>query len=327
MKKLLLVLMANGCAFSLIADPGNGIVKDSKGTIYYTDLGQVWKIAPNGKKTIAVQGVHTHELYIDWQDNLYGEHLWYNGEKLNTWGNYVWRLRNNGILDTLAGPKEGFQEDYAFNQDAAGNMYWIQRWKIKRIIRKNAAGSITVMAEGAFNHISRLHVTKHGVIYFIADNRLYKVPKPGELVILIQHIENEDNYVRIKNTPGNSLNNIWVNHDTVYISNYTGRKTIRWVPGNKMVVVYKSPFPWSPSGGLVDDRGNLWVMEYNITNEVRVKKIHNPLPENAVKAAKKAEWKWMIMILTGSTITGLFTYLYLKKKKSPENNTVKPIAL
>src|SRR5688572_33457006 len=63
--------------------PGVGIVKDSKNNIYYTDLQYIWKVSPDGKKTAVVSNVHTHELYMDPDDNLYGEHLWYNGERLN----------------------------------------------------------------------------------------------------------------------------------------------------------------------------------------------------------------------------------------------------
>ena len=61
------------------AHPGIGIVKDSKGNIYYTDLKNVLKYSSDGKIVIVVPGVHTHELYIDGKDNLYGEHLWYEG--------------------------------------------------------------------------------------------------------------------------------------------------------------------------------------------------------------------------------------------------------
>lgn len=50
---------------------------DSKGDVYFTDLKHVWKLAPDGKKNIVVSNVHTHELWIDANDNLYGEHLWY----------------------------------------------------------------------------------------------------------------------------------------------------------------------------------------------------------------------------------------------------------
>src|SRR5688572_14730059 len=89
------------------AHPGVGIVQDSKGNIYYTDLVHVWKISPEGKKTIAIRNVHTHELFIDKNDDIYGEHTWYNGEKLNTWGYYAWCLRTNGKLDTVDGPQPG----------------------------------------------------------------------------------------------------------------------------------------------------------------------------------------------------------------------------
>jgi hypothetical protein len=47
------------------AHPGIGIVMDSRGNVFYTDLSHVWKVEPGGAKSIAVRGVHTHELYID----------------------------------------------------------------------------------------------------------------------------------------------------------------------------------------------------------------------------------------------------------------------
>ncbi|MEK6565879.1 MAG: hypothetical protein AABZ41_04135, partial [Bacteroidota bacterium] len=59
---------------------------DSQGNVYYTDLKHVWKLTPDGTKSIAIRNVHTHELYIDPQDNLYGEHLWYEGDATKKWG-------------------------------------------------------------------------------------------------------------------------------------------------------------------------------------------------------------------------------------------------
>jgi hypothetical protein len=40
------------------AHPGIGIVMDSKGNVFYTDLHQIWKIDAQGKKSIAVREVH-----------------------------------------------------------------------------------------------------------------------------------------------------------------------------------------------------------------------------------------------------------------------------
>src|SRR6185436_5881641 len=91
-----------------IAHPGIGVVEDSRGNIFYTDLEQVWKVAPNGVKSIAVPNVHTHELFLDENDNLFGEHLWYNGDATKTWGHYVWKFTKNGQFQKIIPNTNGF---------------------------------------------------------------------------------------------------------------------------------------------------------------------------------------------------------------------------
>ena len=64
MKKFLISNFLFLVSISGLAHPGIGIVKDSKGNIFYTDLKQVWKIDYNEKKTAVVNDVHTHELNL-----------------------------------------------------------------------------------------------------------------------------------------------------------------------------------------------------------------------------------------------------------------------
>lgn len=119
------------------AHPGVGIVMDSKGNVYYTDLKQVWRIAPDGKRSIAVRDVHTHELYIDRQDNLYGEHLWYEGDATKKWGHRVWRLSPDGTLTDIIPARRGFLDDYDdfhFVHDQNGTMYWAVRGDVKVVL-------------------------------------------------------------------------------------------------------------------------------------------------------------------------------------------------
>jgi hypothetical protein len=59
------------------AHPGIGIVMDQRGNVFYTDLSNVWRISPDGTKSIAVPFVHTHELFLDPDDNIFGEQLWH----------------------------------------------------------------------------------------------------------------------------------------------------------------------------------------------------------------------------------------------------------
>jgi hypothetical protein len=129
MKQRLAILTALLFITSYVfSHPGVGIVEDSKGNIFYSDLKQVWKISSDGRKTIAVKNVHTHELYIDEKDNLFGEHLWYNGERLNTWGHYVWKLSASGVLEKVIPDKVGFRdEEYSFVRDKTGHMFFPDR--------------------------------------------------------------------------------------------------------------------------------------------------------------------------------------------------------
>src|SRR5918993_6109410 len=109
------------------AHPGIGIVKDSKGNIYYTDLQQVWKIA-NGSKAILIPGVHTHELYIDNKDHLYGEGGYYD-DKTKKFYHYLWVYRQNGKIDTVIGMKEAYVDhDFSLTRDNNGNEYFVKRY-------------------------------------------------------------------------------------------------------------------------------------------------------------------------------------------------------
>jgi sugar lactone lactonase YvrE len=79
------------------AHPGWGIVVDRKGNVFYTDLKQVWRLDPDGKKMVVVPNVHTHELYLDDDGTLYGEHLWYDGKK-EKWGHYLWEFTDGKVV-------------------------------------------------------------------------------------------------------------------------------------------------------------------------------------------------------------------------------------
>src|SRR5262245_58374851 len=103
------------------AHPGVGIAQDSRGNVYFTDLKQVWKIAPDGQQSVAVAGIHTHELCLDAQDNLYGEHLWYEGDATKKWGHRVWRRAADGSVSDVIAARDGFLKDYSFVRDRAGN--------------------------------------------------------------------------------------------------------------------------------------------------------------------------------------------------------------
>ena len=71
-----------------------------------------------------------------------------------------------------------------------------------------------------------------------------------------------------------NLYGIWTDKDeNIYVA-VLGGQVVKKITANGKVsnVVYSSGL-WSPDSGLFDDDGNLWLMESNILNEVRVRKI------------------------------------------------------
>jgi hypothetical protein len=248
---------------SLIAHPGIGIRKDKNGNIYYTDLKQVWKITSDGKKTIVVPGVHTHELLMDIEGNLFGEHLWYNGEKENTWGHYLWRLNPDGHVEKIKDDTEGFLENYGFLMDSSGNMYWIERWKITRFKKKTPAGVITTIAEGNFKGTLWQYVSPSGDLYFVCDNDLYTIPSNGQ-----------PKKIALQVSTDKSAMGIWTDKDgKVYFADFSS-SSVKYLDADGGVkTLVKTDFPWGPTGGVFDDKGNLWLLEGTRTNEVRAVKI------------------------------------------------------
>lgn len=71
MKRAVLALCLFGLPFPLLAHPPVALVMDRGGNVFYSDLERVWMIAPDGRKSVAVPGVHTHELGLDAEGNLF----------------------------------------------------------------------------------------------------------------------------------------------------------------------------------------------------------------------------------------------------------------
>jgi streptogramin lyase len=304
---------------SAIAHPGTGLVKNSKGEIIYSDLSQIWKLNADGSKTTIVPHVHSHELFMNDKDDLFGEHLWFNGEKLNTWGSYAWRLNTKQKLDTVVPVHEGYLDYYSFTRDSKGNMYYAERGSISRIIKQTPGGKKIVLAEKDFLDIRKIHVTPDGEVYFIDLIHLYKIDKSGKLVNIARKI--------CSNTPlftwaypRHSLFGIWLDKQQhIYVANFSGQVVKKITPDGKVSDYYFSTGHWAPTAGLFDEAGNLWLQEYNITNEVRVRKIMKTTLSKP--NATKAYWMnrfipYAILILVVSLLLLLSVrFMKLKRRK------------
>lgn len=258
----------------MAAHPSVSIVIDSKGNVYYSDLKQVLKIDTDGKKTVVVNGVHTHELFLDEADNLYGEHLWYNGEKVNTWGHYVWKLSVSGKLEKIIPPTEGFPNDYSFVRDKAGNMYWADREnKCQKVIRKSKNGTIKKLGDQCMENIRWMICDPEGIVYLIDVFDLKKVDQDGVVTLIAKKLPDKK-FTQFFVDPNHYLSGISLDKaGNIYVADYSGRQVKKITRSKQVSVIAETKIPWSPTGSLLAPNGDFWILENSITNEVRVERI------------------------------------------------------
>jgi hypothetical protein len=272
---IILLLLGGVWTNSLLAHPGVGIVMDSKGNVFYTDLVHVWKIATDGTQTIAVRDVHTHELYLDAEDNLYGEHVWYEGEATDKWGHYIWSLRKNGELIRTKEATEGFPEDNTLRRDYDGNTYWSTKVDEHDVLKiTEAGGKKRLLSTHQFDDIRWMFVAPCSKDIFVIDHlSLKKVNTEGEVEMLAENLK-EGGSIFSRVNDHHYLYGVWFDgDDNVYVAVYGASKVIKIMPGGKKETVHKSSRGWSPSGGLIGNDGTSWIMEFSSRNKTRVVKI------------------------------------------------------
>ena len=311
----LLKLMLSSFVFLLqstytLAHPGIGIVKDSKGNIYYTDLQQVWKIS-NGHKSIAVPHVHTHELYIDAQDNLYGEHQ-FNNAAGDTFYHYMWQLQPNGKLDTVYPTQIAYQQiNFSLARDKAGNEYYTRQF-IKRpndahIYKKDRNGNETVFARGNFKGVTWLHPQNNGSLLFVQNNNVYKATPDGKVICLAKNIGSKQPSFHFS---GNSITVWGVWQDAAantYVAVFSDQAVKKIAPDGSVSNYYQSKGEWAPLHGVFDNEGRLWVIESSDKNEIRV------VAANAVVPEKNQTFT--IVYTSGILVTAILIYLLFTQPK------------
>jgi sugar lactone lactonase YvrE len=220
--------------------------------------------------SVAVPGVHTHELCVDAQDNLYGEHLWGEGDG---WRHRVWRRQPDGTLADIIPAREGFLRNYSFVHDRAGTMYWAEVGD-KTVIKKRLAdGKITTHVTGDFHAVQWMTVRADGTLFLMDGGNLRSVAPDGKVATVVTNLSG-------RNPPPAGVSDrnyhmgLWTDKGgSVYVAVARERLVLRVESGGKTTVAAQSVEPWSPSGGMFDRDGDLWLLEYDSANAVRARRI------------------------------------------------------
>lgn len=248
---------------------------DASGAVFYTDLEQVWRISPSGEKAVAVPDVHTHELWLDPDGTLYGEHLWYEGEETDRWGHRVWKRLPDGRIETVIPPTPGFRNGYSFVRDGQGTMYWVDEASASgTAVRKRLPdGRIFTHSSGPFREPPWMTATADGTLYLTDGPDLLRIAPDGRRSVLARDLR-EPTWTRPQARDRHNLMGVWTGPGgAVYVAVYGGGMVKQVAADGTVEVVARSQAFWGPTGGLVASDGALWILESSFTNAVRVRRI------------------------------------------------------
>lgn len=276
---LLATVVLGAIATVARAHPSAGIVRDRAGNVYYSHLEGVWQPSPDGRKRVVVSGVHTHELWLDAAGNLYGEHLWYEGEKIDKWGHYVWKRAPDGRVSRVYPAREGFRSEWSFVRDGAENGYWAVEEDGDRVEvrRKGRDGRIATVARGRFGDLHWMAADADGTLFFtaLADRMhgLYRVSPGGQVVRLARDLAKRGPLDRLID-PRHDTFGIWPDRrGGAYVTILDERQVVHVGADGKVKVVLRSPPRWGPTGGLLAPDGSLWVLEGGLPGRARVRHV------------------------------------------------------
>ena len=263
-----------GLSLPLLAHPPVSIVMDRRGNVFYSDLDRVWMIAPDGKKSVAVPGAHTHELGLDAAGNLYGEHVWYEGDATKQWGHRMWRRTPQGRVSDVIPARRGYPSGYGFARDASDATYWTDRGTPARFFRKSPSGEVSTVAVCRdCRDVRWMTAAPDGTIYFVDSGEIRELSPAGRFRTRTSGIARRSWTQPQVNAPHRVMG-LWTDRaGNVYAAVYGSREVIRVSPDGRKQVVTTSRLPWSPTGGMVAANGDLWLMEWSYTNAARVRRI------------------------------------------------------
>lgn len=276
---MILIITAAGTSN---AHPATGIVVDSKGQLYFSDLETIWKIDSNGKLTAVragLNGRHVHELSIDAQDNVYGADISY-VPATKKYISSVWKITPEGKVIYLQEESDHPAAGLSIWLDRAGNMYSIDQNNHTKtqtlILRRTPGGVVSTFAGSAYGHADgKGTAAKFGSIggmAFGADGSLYltdgpyvrRVTMDGNVSTVGKDLTSRTSADKPTLFGGlyGSLAGLSVDSGgNVYVADAGNRRLLKVANDGRVTVVYRADPPYFPNGVFAASSGDLFVME------------------------------------------------------------------
>jgi len=222
--------------------------------------------------------VHTHELHIDTQGNVHGEHLWYRSSD-ESWHVYHWKLAPDGTVTTTV-PDGQVARGMGLLRDRQGNSYAVEQNNNLRqrtvIVRRAPDGRVTELAGGAYGFadgtgtaarlgsIGGVALAPDSTLYFADGSRLRRLRPDGTVTTLADRIDRPTTILgHIPGGRANALFGITLDRDAnIHVADFPNGRVLKFAPdGKSRVTACESGFGWGPTGVWVEGR-DLYILEY-----------------------------------------------------------------
>ncbi len=300
----IITVVATLFVFTIVAraHPASGIVVDSTGNVYFSDLETVWKVDASGQRTVlrpGERGRHVHELAIDKDDNIYGADISYVSER---WISSVWKMTPKGDFAYLLEPTSDPPRGMSMWLDTSGNMYLVDQNNHTKtqtlLLRRTPNGEVTTLAGGAYGHadgrgadarfgsVGGTTIGPDGMIYLTDNGSLRRVAMDGSVTTLATKLSarsSQDSPALFSGEHG-SLAGLTVAVDgTVFVADSGNRRLLK-VANGRFETVLRSEAPFFPTGAFATKGGDVYVLEVgltlpNVTSGPRVRKLS---PDGAI---------------------------------------------
>lgn len=264
-------------ANTVVAHPSSGIVVDRRGAVIFADERRniVFRIDANGKLTQWITRKHCHELFLDGEDNLYGEHLEYLSESAG-WRSSIWKRDATGRMTDVYGPAVGFAPGLLL--DRLGNRYQSNgnespNGSVPVITSRSPDGRVTVLAGGTrgerdgkgdavqLGTVLGMAWGPEQNLYFIEADAVRRVTMEGMVTTLARGFRGPKD----PDLPTQRLWGLTVDSTgTAFVADSGNRRVIKVTGDGKVSTVLRTEKPWSPAG-VVLKGDTLFVLEHGFT--------------------------------------------------------------
>jgi hypothetical protein len=262
----LLWFLLCGCLLGqTLAHPAWGILVNRQGEIYFADVqrNRVWLITTRGTLIPVLSGKHSHALWLDQADNVFGEHVWLED---GHWRSSHWQLTGKEQLIELGAPPA---PGAVLLRDETDNIFIVESTAEQlRLLKRTPSGQVTLLAGGPrgyadgvgatarFEVIEAMALGRDGALYLRDRSCLRRVSPQGAVTTV-----GGQPLAGIPRGPQPRILGLAVDeHGNVFVADTEQSVLRKLSPDGRSETVLDTGWFWRPAGVTLAN-GELYVLE------------------------------------------------------------------